>query len=133
MYWTIGKMYFRPEVFREQKYGDVCPFRASNNQLMRNFLFVATGLTAPAAKNFGLIVICPRRRRSLLVTQLELFRKNILLPMYHQHISLVYYDDYLDLLAGADDAKVASVGKFLIDRMSAETGIERSQTGLFRV
>jgi len=42
LYWSLGKAYFKPEIFNLQKRGEWCPFAGSNYQLMRNFLFAAT-------------------------------------------------------------------------------------------
>lgn len=131
LYWTIGKMYFRPEVFVPQSAGDVCPFRRANYQLMRNFLFAAHGLSYRDEHNFGLIVICPRRRRQLLVSQIADFKRDILLPVYHPFVSLIYYEDYLKILVNSADENIQKIGGFLLDRLESEVGLEHGQDQLF--
>ena len=73
-YWTLGKEYFRPEVFRMQDIEDACPMRSSNFQLMRNFLFAAAYARKNKISLHGVITIAPAATSTLLKDQVAEFR-----------------------------------------------------------
>ncbi len=127
LYWTLGRSYFRPEVFRVQgpDVGDVCPLRGSHYQLMRNFLSAAAFAGRKKLRDFGTLVICPKAKSGTLASQVKAFKENILLPQFAEKVRLVFYDDYLAMLRESDDHHLKRTADFLHVRMNTETGTPR--------
>ena len=98
LYWVLGKQYFQQSALQPQEEGVSCPLSGPSYQLMRNFLFAASYAIRERKRNFGVAVVCPKRRRETLSTQLEQFRDSILLPEYRDRIQLLTYDYLIDLL-----------------------------------
>ena len=121
LYWTLGRSFFKPSVFLQQKERETCPFRGSNYQLMRNFLLAAAYSQKKKKKQFGTLVLCPRAFSETLASQVKSFREDVLLPEYADRVSLVYYDDYISLLRNSDDDRLGQVAEFLQRRLAAQT------------
>ena len=121
LYWTLGRSYFKPSVFSQQKEGESCPLRGSHYQLMRNFLLSAAYAQKNKKSQFGTLVICPRAFSEKLEKQVKAFQKDILLPEYADRVSLTFYDDYVSLLRTSHDEKLVRVAEFLQQRMDAQS------------
>ena len=118
-YWTLGKEYFRPEVFRMQARSESCPLRNSNYQLMRNFLFAAACSRKRNIAVHGVITIAPAATSGLLTKQVTGFRSRILLPEYVDSIGHVTYETYTSLLRSFEDESCADLASFLEERIDA--------------
>jgi hypothetical protein len=121
LYWALGRSYFKPSVFLEQKPGESCPLRGASYQLMRNFLLAAAFAQVKRKKQFGTIVICPRAANGKLLQQVQSFRDDVLLPEFADRISLVYYDDYISILRASKDVQLCQIADFLQLRMDAQS------------
>lgn len=122
-YWTIGREYFRPEVYRMQRSGDQCPLRDSNYQLMRNFLFAAAYARTKKIRTHGAITIAPTATSALLEDQVERFRTEILLPEHADKIKHTTYDEYVKILYQIGDGDSAELGDFLTKRINSVVGM----------
>lgn len=118
LYWTLGRSYFKPSVFLEQNVGLSCPLRGAAYQLMRNFLLAGAYAQKNRKKQFGTLVICPRACSATLASQVKSFKEEILLPEHADKVSLVYYDDYLDILRESGDERFLEIAEFLRGRMA---------------
>ena len=118
-YWSLGKEYFRPRVFRIQESSSACPLRGGNYQLMRNFLFSAVYARRLGIGFHGVVTIAPAATSSLLEEQIEVFRTKILLPEYANRIAHVTYEQYTDLLRSTGDPFSAELAEFVERRIAA--------------
>lgn len=118
-YWSLGKEYFRPQVFRIQESGSACPFRSGNYQLMRNFLFSAAHARRLAIGFHGVVTIAPAATSSLLIEQVEAFRTQILLPEHANRITHATYEQFADALRAADDPCGEELAEFVERRIAA--------------
>jgi hypothetical protein len=118
LYWSMAKAYCRPEVFARQTKGGLCPFRDSTYQLLRNFLFAAAFAAVEGKSRFGVIVICPRARETVLSKQIADFRSNVLAPVYGGRVQLVHYDKLIRDLNATGHRDAVRLGKFLSGRMA---------------
>jgi hypothetical protein len=116
-YWSFGRRWFRPEVFRVQSAGEVCPLRGANYQLMRNFLFAAALAERDRRSSFGVLAIAPRRFAPLLEAQVAAFRTDVLRTEFHGCISFATYESYIELLENCTEPKVADLAGFLAQRI----------------
>lgn len=116
-YWSLGKRWFRPEVFNRQTASDVCALLGANYQLMRNFLFAASIAERDGKSRFGVLAIGPRRFAPLLAEQVAAFRRDILLPEFQDLIAFVDYEAYADILDAANDHDAAQLAEFLRERI----------------
>lgn len=98
MYWSLGKAYFQPKVFKMQVEGDTCPFYRHNYQLMRNVLFAATFSEKRSLPYWGVVAICPKNNEIPLKKQIQGFKEKILLPEFQDRIQLIHYEDYIRIL-----------------------------------
>jgi hypothetical protein len=120
LYWALGRTYFQPEVFKRRAPSDICPFRDSNFQLMRNFLFVAALAARDAREKFAVLVLCPNGRSEAFERQVKRFRDEVLLGTCHERVRLLHYEDYIRLLQDSSDADANELGTFLHHRIAAE-------------
>lgn len=118
-YWTIGREYFRPEVFHMQRDEDQCPLGDFNYQLMRNFLFAAAYARTKNIRTHGTITIAPAATSALLEYQVERFRTKVLLPEHADKIEHTSYDEYVKVLHQIGDGKSAELGSFLTDAINS--------------
>ena len=118
LYWALAKSYFETGVFEQQSQGGECPFGNSNFQLMRNFLFAATHARKHHLADFGVLVICPEKRKDNLEGQIQAFRK-LLLHDFQDHIALVTYEDYISTLRASGD-EAQPLARFLATRINDE-------------
>lgn len=116
-YWSLGKSWFRPEIFREQTIDSACALRGSHYQLMRNFLFAAAMAERDKKSHFFVLTIGPRRFAPKLAEQVLAFRREILLPAFHKQIAFVEYEDYAQILDMADDPDAKELAEFLRERI----------------
>ena len=121
-YWSLGKEYFRPQVFGILESGSACPLRNGNYQLMRNFLFSAVYARRKGIGMHGVVTVAPAATSSLLVEQVEAFRTQILLPEYANRIAHVAYEEYIDALRAAGDPCGEELAGFLEGRIAAVIG-----------
>ena len=112
-YWRKGKSRFRESVFAVQVSGQVCPFRGSNFQLMRNVLFASSSDLAAWAT----LAIVPDRMGDALRAQANAFREQVLLPEYGDRLAVAAYEDLIRLLHASafDDSR--RLGAFLAERI----------------
>ena len=92
LYWSLGRSYFRPEVFAQQGRDESCPFVGPNYQLMRNFLFAAAMAERDGRKFFGVLAICPEPTAGKLALQVDRFRNEVLLPRYRDRVRFLTYE-----------------------------------------
>ncbi|MCY3732931.1 MAG: hypothetical protein OXG42_01495, partial [Chloroflexi bacterium] len=118
-YWSLGKEYFRPQVFGIQESGSACPFRSGNYQLMRNFLFGVAYDRRLGIDLHGVVTIAPAATSSRLVEQLEVFQTQILLPEHANRIAHATYQQYADALRAADDPCGEELAEFVERRIAA--------------
>ena len=118
-YWSLGKEYFRPEVFRIQSKGSACPLRNGNYQLMRNFLFSVAFARKMGIEIYGVVTIAPAVNSLLLTEQIEEFRIQVLLPEHANRIAHVTYEQYADSLRATGDPCGEELAKFLEQRIAA--------------
>ena len=116
-YWSLGKEFFRPEVFRIQSKGSACPLRNCNYQLMRNFLFSAAFARRVGIDMYGVVTIAPAMNSSLLTQQIEEFRTRILLPEDANRVTHVTYEQYADSLRTTCDPCAEELAEFLEQRI----------------
>ncbi len=121
-YWTLGKEYFRPEVFRMQHDGEPCPLRGADYQLMRNFLFAAARSRKADIPMHGVVTIAPAATSRLLRKQVAAFRSQILLPSYADSIRHTTYEEYARLLSASGDGSCVELAGFLEERIDAVVG-----------
>lgn len=119
LYWSLGKAFFRPEVFRQQTPGEACPFSGPNYQLMRNFLFAAAYAEKYRKAEFGMVAICPERVSKRLLEQMDDFRGRILLPEFHPRLHFKSYEDHIAALTTLNAPEVQGLDGFLRDRIDA--------------
>ena len=117
-YWSLGKEYFRPEVFRIQSKGSACPMRNGNYQLMRNFLFSAVFAHRIGVDMHGVVTIAPAATSSLLTEQIEAFKAQILLPEYANRITHVTYEQYAASLRATGDSCSEELAEFIEQRIA---------------
>jgi hypothetical protein len=117
-YWKKGQPFFRNEVFASQVDGDVCPFRGSNFQAMRNVLFAAT--CSPSA--WATLAIVPERMSGVLKKQVRTFREQILRPEFSDRLAVATYEELIELLAGSRAEESRSLGGFLAERIETVFG-----------
>lgn len=122
-YWTIGREYFRPEVFRMQRSRDQCPLRDFNYQLMRNFLFAAAYARTNNIRTHGAITIAPAAKSGLLKDQVERFRTKVLLPEHADKIVHTTYDEYVKVLHRIGNRDSAELGDFLTVTINSVGGV----------
>ena len=118
-YWTLGKEYFRPDVFRKQGAGESCPLRGPEYQLMRNFLFAASRSRRTNVPLHGVITIAPAATSDLLREQVAAFRSQVLLPEYTDRIAHTTYEDYARLLRDSGDSSCMELAEFLKGRIAS--------------
>ncbi|SLN55163.1 hypothetical protein PEL8287_02950 [Roseovarius litorisediminis] len=121
-YWSLGKRWFRPEIFNRQTASDVCALRGANYQLMRNFLFAASIAERDKKSRFGVLAIGPRKYASVLAEQVAAFRRDILLPDFRDLIAFVDYEEYADILDAANATDAAELAEFLRERIRHVVG-----------
>jgi hypothetical protein len=113
LYWSLGKNYFRPDVFSMQSTNQTCPFKHHNYQLMRNFLFAAAYAQQRGLEDFGVVAITPSRFASILRDQIDTFCSQVLLPEHHERIQLTNYEEYVRLLHTSGCEKANELAAFL--------------------
>ena len=118
-YWELGQQFFRSKVFAEQTGFERCPFRDSNFQLMRNFLFAAAYAELHRKKYFGVLIVCSKQRDHRLREQLAEFRSEIVLPSYDQQVRLVYYEDWIEILTDSGAQVGRDLAKYLKERIES--------------
>ncbi len=113
LYWSLGRAFFQDRALAEQQVGETCPFNGPNFQLMRNFLTAAAHAQKHKLRSFGVIVISPQATSQKLDEQIELFRTEVLLPEFADHIRLVTYEEYIRILEDSNDDDAAKLACFL--------------------
>lgn len=121
-YWSLGKRWFRPEIFELQKPEDKCALRGFNYQLMRNFLFAAALAERDKKSHFGVLTIGPRRFSSILEDQVGAFRRDVLQDDFADLVAFVDYEEYADLLAEKASEHAVQLSGFLLERISDVLG-----------
>jgi hypothetical protein len=118
-YWTLGRAFFREEVFTKQVAGQTCPFNGPHYQLMRNFLFAVALAQQQKLRLFGAVAIVPARKSVKLEQQVEAFRTTVLLPQFASCVRLVTYERLIELLRHTSDVGAVSLAAFLTERIAA--------------
>lgn len=121
-YWALGREYFRPEVFQMQSRTESCPFRDSNYQLMRNFLFAAAYARRNDKGLHGVITIAPAATSGLLEEQVARFRSEILLRAHANSIAHTTYEIYGSVLRAAGNRSCVELASFLEERIDTIIG-----------
>lgn len=116
-YWTLGRRWFRPEIFARQANGEVCAMSGPNYQLMRNFLFAVTMAERDGKGSFAVLTIGPQRFQDVLSRQVDAFRRDVLQPAYADRIAFVDYETYAYLLEFSGDNTARDLAEFLRERM----------------
>ena len=98
LYWSLGKRYCKPEVFRMQAHGETCPFFGPFYQLMRNVLFAATFAEVKGLSHWGVVAICPKKNAIPLTHQVNSLKRTILLSEFQDNVQLIQYEDYISIL-----------------------------------
>ena len=113
LYWSLGKAYFQPEVFRMQtEEKESCHFFGPNYQLMRNVLFAATFAEKHSLPYWGVVAICPEKNKDSIEKQIDQFKERILLPEFHDRLNLIHYEDYIQILKSYE-GEPSKLGNYL--------------------
>lgn len=119
VYWSFGRRYFQPSVFNRQAEGETCPLGGPAYQLMRNFLFAAAYAERHGKKQFGVLVICSARKDQLLREQIDQFKNSVLLPEYRDHLAMLHYENWIEILAASALPVARDLAGFLKARIEA--------------
>jgi len=116
-YWSLGRHWFRPEVFRPQDSSQFCPLGSSNYQLMRNFLFAASLAKHEQKPVFGVLTIGPRLFAPVLSRQVAAFQRDILQEQYADLISFLDYESYAAILESFGEKDSTELARFVRERI----------------
>lgn len=116
-YWSLGKRWFRTEVFELQTSANICPLRGPNYQLMRNFLFAASMAERDGKSHFGVVTIGPHRFAPILSEQVAAFQKDVLQDQFSDRIAFVDYETYAGLLDNSGDPAAIELAHFIRERI----------------
>jgi hypothetical protein len=117
-YWDLGRRWFRAEVFAEQMDSEICPFRDSNFQLMRNFLFAAAHAEQQGKEHFGVLVLCSQRRDQKLIGQVKVFQTEILQDSHRSQVAVVHYERLIGLLSASSATAAHDLAAFLTESIN---------------
>ena len=84
---------------------------------MRNFLFAAAMAKRDGKKFFGVLAICPEPSSGALVSQVEEFRQEILLPKFRSRVKFLTYENLIDHLQNFANAEANALAAFLKERI----------------
>ena len=93
-----------------------CPFRDSNYQLMRNFLFAASYAHRCKVPLHGVITIAPAATSHVLACQVNAFQSRVQ-PQFANLIQHTTYEKYLSALRYFEDSSCAKLAEFLKTRI----------------
>jgi hypothetical protein len=120
LYWSLGKPYFRPEIFAPQSEGEDCAFAGPSYQIMRNFLFAAAMAERKATKGtfFGALAICPEKHAEKVASEIETFRESVLRPEFRDRVRFLPYERLVFHLRNSGDGEAAALADFLAERIA---------------
>jgi len=84
---------------------------------MRNFLFAAAMAERDRKSFFGVLAICPEPSSGVLHSQVEEFRKKVLLPEFRDRVKFLTYEILIDRLRSVTDPEADALAVFLEERI----------------